>query len=236
MGNFEVNAMRKCDTTGLPVCLTAQRYIKLNGVFAVIFLLIGTIASILLAMTRTPAIHLLSQTWYYRILTVHGMNMLIFWMLFAEVAILYFCATTLLNSRLYSKGMAFVGFAMMLVGAIVVDIFIFMGKADVLMTSYPPLRAHAAFYLGIILVAVGTLIGVVNFFGTIYIAKRDKTYDGSVPLVVFGAIAAAIIAVVTLLHGAAVMIPTFAWAMDWVSQPDPAWYRLVWWGLGHQSQ
>jgi len=236
MGNFESNAVRKCDTTGLPVCLTAQKFIRLHGVLAVVFLLVGAIAAILLALTRWPKIHLLPQDWYYRLLTAHGLNMLIFWILFLEVAILYFCCTTLLNSRLFSKGMAWVGFCLMLVGALMVNYTVFTGTSDVLMTAYLPLKAHPAFYLGIILVAVGTLIGVINFFGTLYIAKRDKTYEGSVPLVVFGATAAAIIAVVTLLHGAVVMIPTFTWSMGWTAQPDPAWYRLIWWGLGHMSQ
>ena len=46
----------------------------------------------------------------------------------------------------------------------------------------------------IILVAVGTLIGVILYFATLYKAKKEKTYQGSVPLVVFGATAAAIIA------------------------------------------
>ena len=32
-------AVRTCDTTGLPVCLTAQRFIKLHAVVAVVFLL-----------------------------------------------------------------------------------------------------------------------------------------------------------------------------------------------------
>ena len=49
-------------------------------------------------------------------------------------------------------------------------------------------------------------------------------------------LAAAIIAVVTLLHGAVVMIPTFTYSMGWTAAPDPGWYRLIWWGLGHQSQ
>jgi hypothetical protein len=63
-----------------------------------------------------------------------------------------------------------------------------------------------------------------------------KTFEGSVPLVTFGATAAAIIAVVTLLHGAIVMIPTFLHSLGLIGQPDPMWYRMIWWGLGHQSQ
>ena len=235
-GNHRAGEKRDCDTTGLPVCLTAQKFIKMHAVLAVVFLLVGAVAAILLGLTRWPAVHLLDATWYYRVLTLHGLNMLIFWILFLEIPILYFASTTLLNSRLFSKGMAWACFVLMTVGAIMVDYTVLMGTSDVLMTSYPPLKASPLFYLGIIFVAVGTLIGVFNFFGTIYIAKRDTTYKGSVPLVVFGAIAAAIIAVLTLLHGAVVMIPAFLWSIGIVETIDVMWYRLMWWGLGHPSQ
>lgn len=227
---------RVCATTGLSVCLTAQRFIKLHAVVGIVFLLLGGIAALLLALTRWQAVHLLPAEWFYRILTFHGINMLIFWILFFEVAILYFACTTPLNARLYSKKVAWTGFGMMAVGAVMVDTVIIGGQADVMMTSYLPLLAHPLFYLGIILVAVGTLVGVFNFFATLYVAKRDGAYTGSMPIVTFGATAAAIIAVVTLLHGAIVMIPTFTFSMGWTPQPDPAWYRLIWWGLGHQSQ
>ena len=235
-GNHADGRVRTCDTTGLPVCLNAQRFIKMHAVLAVVFLLVGGISAILLGLTRWPAVHLLDATYYYRFLTLHGLNMLIFWLLFIEVAILYFAGTVLLNARLASTKAAWVCFGMMLTGALMVNLTVILGKGDVLLTSYVPLMAHPAFYLGIILVAVGTLIGVINYFATLYIAKRDRTYEGSVPLVVFGATAAAIIAVVTLLHGALVMIPTFLWSIGFGDAPDPAWYRLVWWGLGHQSQ
>ena len=75
---------RTCDTTGLPVCLTAQLFIKLSAVCAVVFLLLGGIAAILLALTRWQAVHLLRVDWFYRILTFHGLNMLIFWILFCD--------------------------------------------------------------------------------------------------------------------------------------------------------
>jgi cytochrome c oxidase subunit 1 len=51
----------------------------------------------------------------------------------------------------------------------------------------------------------------------------------------FGALTAAIIAVITLLHGAATYIPTFLWSLG-VMHVDPQVYRMVWWGLGHSSQ
>jgi cytochrome c oxidase subunit 1 len=235
-GNHVVDEVRTCETTSLPVCLTAQKFILWHAVVAVVFLLIGGIAALLLGLTRWPAVHLLDAEWYYRVLTLHGLNMLIFWILNFEIAILYFASTVLLNTRLASKGLAWTCFILMLIGGVMVDVAIMQGKSDVLMTSYVPLMAAPHFYLGIILLAVGTLVGVINFFATIYIAKRDHTYEGSVPLVVFGAIAAAIIAVPTVLHGAVVLIPTFLWSLGLVSNIDPAWYRMTWWGLGHMSQ
>ncbi len=109
------------------------------------------------------------------------------------------------------------------------------GKADVLFTSYVPLRADPMFYLGVILFAVGALVGVSIFFVNLVVAKRERRYEGSLPLVVYGAVTAAIIAVITLLHGAAIYIPTYLWSLGLMTV-DPEIYRVVWWGLGHSSQ
>jgi cytochrome c oxidase subunit 1 len=234
--NHPPGEVRTCDTTGLTVCTTADKFVRYHAVSAVVFLAVGGVGAILLALTRWPAVHLLSAEWYYRVLTLHGLNMLIFWILNFEIALLYFLPTALLGTRLYSKALAWVGLALMTVGALLVDYVILVGDADVLMTSYVPLLAHPLFYLGVIVFAVGALVGVGNFFGTLYIAKRDHTYEGSMPLVVFGATAAAIIAVVTLLHGAVTLIPTFLWSIGLMDAPDPGWYRITWWGLGHMSQ
>lgn len=81
------------------------------------------------------------------------------------------------------------------------------------MSYSPPIRrcgADPLYYLGIILFAVGALLVTSHFFMTMVVAK-EKTYEGSVPLVTFGALTAAIIAVITIVHGAAIYIPTFLW-------------------------
>ncbi len=97
LGNHPTDQVRACDTTTLPVCLTAQKFIKLHAVAAVVFLLIGGIAALAIGLTRWPAVHLLDAQWYYRLLTLHGLNMLIFWILNFEIAVLYFAGTVLLN-------------------------------------------------------------------------------------------------------------------------------------------
>jgi cytochrome c oxidase subunit 1 len=226
---------RTCPTTGLNVHSQADALIKANAVVATVTLLIGGIAALLVMLTRWQAVHLLDATQFYRWLTVHGMNMLIFFIIFFEMAVLYFASAVLLNARVPAPKVGWLAFALMVIGTIMVEWTMFTGRADVLFTSYVPLRAHPLFYLGVILFAVGALIVVGIFFATLVVAKREKTYEGSVPLVTFGALTAAIIAAVTLLHGAIIYIPTFLWSLDMMGM-DAQMYRMVWWGLGHSSQ
>lgn len=226
---------RNCPVTGLKIDRQAELLIKVNAVVAIVTFLVGVIAALLLALTRWQAVHLLPADWYYRILTAHGLNMLIFFIIFFEMAVLYFAATIPLNARLPAPKVGWVAFGLMFVGAAMVNLMVFSGKADVLFTSYVPLKADPLYYLGIILFAVGALMVVIHYFATIIIAKKEKTYEGSVPLVVFGATTAAIIAVITLLHGAIIYIPTFFWSLGWMEM-DAQFYRLVFWGLGHSSQ
>jgi len=226
---------RTCPTTGLKVHRDADRLIMANAVAATVALLIGGIAAILVLLTRWQAVHLLSDVMFYRWLTVHGMNMLIFFIIFFEMAVLYFSSAVLLNARVPAPKVGWLAFALMVTGAVMVEWTMFTGRADVLFTSYVPLRAHPAFYLGVILFAVGAILVTAIFFATLVVAKREKTYEGSVPLVTFGGITAAIIAAVTLAHGAAIYIPTFLWSLNMMNV-DPQVYRLVWWGLGHSSQ
>ena len=96
--------------------------------------------------------------------------------------------------------------------------------------------ANITHILGLILFAVGALIACFVFFGTLVVAKGEKTYQGSVPLVTFGAITAAIIAVFTIASGAIILIPTWMQSMGWVEHVDPLIYRVIWWAFGHSSQ
>ncbi|MBI3993697.1 MAG: cbb3-type cytochrome c oxidase subunit I, partial [Candidatus Lambdaproteobacteria bacterium] len=226
---------RTCPVTTLKIHRSAETLIKVNAVVAVVAFLIGVSAAILLVLTRWQVVHLLPADWYYRILTAHGLNMLIFFILFFEMAVLYFAGPVLLNSRLPAPWAGWLAFGLMVVGAAMVEVMVFTGRADVLFTSYVPLKAHPNYYLGIILFAVGALIVTILFLATLVVAKREKTYTGSMPLVTFGALTADIIAIVTLLHGAAIYIPTWLWSMG-LMNVDPEVYRMVWWALGHASQ
>lgn len=227
---------RTCQVTGRRIYRQADGLVKANAVVSVVALLVGAIAALLLVLTRWQAVHLLPAEWYYRILGVHGMNMLIFFIIYFEMAVLWFCGTALLNARPAAPRYGWFNFGLMLTGVLLVEWMQWSGKADVLYTSYAPLKAHPVFYLGVILFAVGALGVVGQFFATITIAKRERTYEGSMPLVVYGAMTAAIIAAITLVHGAMVYIPTLLWSLGIIPSVDPQFYRMVWWALGHSSQ
>ncbi|MDH3918448.1 MAG: cbb3-type cytochrome c oxidase subunit I, partial [Rhodospirillales bacterium] len=231
-------AFRTCPDTGLKVHLPAQALIKANAVAAVVFLLVGGVLGLLVALTRSELDFLpaLPAESFYAVLTAHGMDVLLFWIVFFEMAVLYFASAILLNCRLAAPWLAWVGFVLMLVGAIMANVAVIQGESSVMFTSYVPMKAAPHFYLALILFAVGALIGVGVFFATLVIAREERTYEGSVPLVTFGAVTAAIIAVFTLASGAIILIPTFLWSLGYIAHIDSMTYKLVWWAMGHSSQ
>lgn len=227
---------RTCTATGLKVDMAAQRLIIANAVAAVVFLLIGGVMALLISLTRWQAIHLLSPVWFYRSLTAHGFDMLVAWMVFFEVAGLYFGGAVLLNARLVLPKLAWASFALMLGGALLVNVIVMLGLADVMFSAYVPLKAHPLFYLGVILFAVGALLALIVFFATLMIAKAEKRYEGSLPLVVYGLGAAAIIGTYTIISGAMAFIPAFFWSMGLLEHFDAGFFRNLFWSFGHPAQ
>src|SRR5574338_186667 len=233
-----VNRMfRTCPSSGLVFHQDAEKLMRWNAVAAVVSLLVGGILAIGVVLTRWQAVHLLPPDLFYQVLTAHGLNMLVFWIIFFEIAVLYFASSTLLRSRLAAPRWAWVEFALMVIGSVTTEVAILQGRSSVMMTSYVPMAAEPHFYLGLILFAVGALIGCFVFLGTLVIARAERTYgDGSIPLVTFGALTACIIAIFTIASGAIILIPTFLWSVGYIKPIDPAMYRGIWWAFGHSSQ
>ncbi|EPX77164.1 cbb3-type cytochrome c oxidase subunit I [Litoreibacter arenae] len=227
---------RICKFSGLRIEANAELLIKVNAVAAVLFLALGGLMGLLVALTRWPAVQLLPADWFYLVLTGHGANVLLFWIIFFEMAVLYFASAVVLGCRLAAPKIAWLGFILMVVGAVMANYAVLRGDSTVMFTSYPPMQASQWFYLSLILFAVGALIAVFIFFATLVIAKAENTYNGSVPLVTFGAITAGIIAVFTLASGAIILIPTWLWSLGLISNIDTLMYKVVWWGMGHSSQ
>lgn len=227
---------RVCPDSGFYFHKSAESLMKVNAVVGIVALLVAGLLALGVVLTRWQEVHWLPADTFYMVLTAHGINALIFWIIFFEMAVLHFASSTLLRCRIATPVWAWIGFFLMIIGAVMNNVAVFSGASSVMMTSYVPMQAEPHFYLGLILFAVGALIQVFVFFGTLVVAQQEKTYEGSVPLVTFGAITAAIIAVFTIASGAIILIPTFLWSIGYVSHIDAEMYRVIWWGLGHSSQ
>jgi cytochrome c oxidase subunit 1 len=227
---------RTCTVTGLKIDIAAERLIKANAVAAIVFLAYGGVLGLLVALTRWSAVHVLSFDWFYLVLTAHGINVLLMWIIFFEIAVLYFASAVLLGSRLATPRLAWVAFVLMVAGAVLTNVTVLQGDSSVMFTSYTPLQAEPNFYLGLILFAVGALLACFIFLGTLVVAREERTYEGSIPLVTFGALTACIIAIFTIASGAIILIPTWLWSLGYVSNIDSLMYRVIWWGMGHSSQ
>ena len=172
---------------------------------------------------------------FYQVLTGHGTNLLIFWIIFFEMAV---CSSAHPHSsaaeslRPNSAGLLGADGLGALSEQLCDSQRQFQRHDDVL-------RADACdtwFYVGLILFAVGALINCFIFLATLVIARAERTYEGSIPLVTFGALTAAIIAIFTIASGAIILIPTLLWNLGFVSNIDAGVYRLIWWAFGHSSQ
>ncbi len=227
---------RTCDVTGFKVHKPAQRLFTINAVTAVSFLAIGGVMALLIALTRWQEVQLLGSEMFYRLVSAHGATMLVFWIVFFEVAGLHFAGTVLLNTRLIAPKLAWFNYGLMAVGALLAEYMMLSGQATVMFTAYPPLEAHPAFYLGVILFAVGALVASCHFIANIVAAKMRGDVTGSVPLVVYAFLSAAILAVFTLLSGAMAFVPLFLSSIGLLHGVDPAMYRLLYWGFGHGAQ
>src|SRR3972149_6539636 len=100
---------RTCPDTGLLFHKPAETLMKLNAVAGIVFLLGGGVIGLLMILTRWPTVHLLQADVFYMLLTAHGLGVLIFWIIFFEIAVLYFASSTLLRSRLAAPRWAWLG-------------------------------------------------------------------------------------------------------------------------------
>ena len=125
---------------------------------------------------------------YFRSVTLHGVSMAFVLTTFFIMGFGYFVAETALKRRVPGSGLAWFAFWMGLTGVLMTALAIISGNASVLYTSYPPLTATVWFYLGLVLVVVGSWI----WCGLMIVAMRQwkaANPGAPVPLAMFATVA-----------------------------------------------
>ncbi|MDQ2929654.1 MAG: cbb3-type cytochrome c oxidase subunit I [Gemmatimonadota bacterium] len=236
--SYDQDGFRTCQATHLRIHRSAEVAIKVFGLTAVVALIIGGIAALLVALTRWEAVGLLQPADFYKYLSLHAWNLLIFWMVFMEVAVLYLGGPVVLGRKLPAPRMVWTGWSIMAASAVLIEYAIWTTKfpdQQPLLTSYPPLKSAPLFYLGAITFILGTVVAALPFFFCIWQEKREHP-GRTLPLVTFGAFVTGIIAVESLVGGLIAYVPTFLWRVGIVDHIDAAWYRQMYWIIGHGTQ
>ncbi len=234
---YDDEGFRRCGVTGLDVHRSVENHAKLFGLTAVVALLFGGIFAFTVAMTRWEVIGLLPAEDFYIHLSLHAWNLLIFWMIFTEIAILYVGGPMVLGRKLPFTSLAKIGWGTMVAGAVAVNYSIITTSAPdeaPLLTSYAPLPSSPLFYAGVIVFLLGTTIAALPFFVTLWRERKRRT--GSLPLVTFGAFVTSIIAVEAILGGLVTFSYALAWRLELIATIDAALYRQLYWIVGHGSQ
>ena len=98
--------------------------------------------------------------WYYRSVTAHGTIMGYVFPTLVAMGFGYAISESSLQQPLIGKRWAWVGFGLILIGAVTAIVPVALGRATVLYTFYPPLIGNAFYYIGVVLVVVGSWIWV----------------------------------------------------------------------------
>ena len=127
---------------------------------------------------------------YYRSVTAHGTIMAYVLPTFFAMGFGYAICELALKRPLIGLRWAWLGFWLAVVGTTMAAVTIALGKASVLYTFYPPMIGSPFYYLGVVLVVVGSWIWVALMAVNLH-AWRRANPGASVPLAMYGTVAGA---------------------------------------------
>lgn len=169
---------------------------------------------------------------YYQGLTVHGVLMaLVLTFTFANAFLALTTARAL--GRPLINGLVWAAFVTILLGVLFAAYGMFSGKASVLYTFYPPLKAHWSFYLGGALLVVSTWITSIALFTALAAWKRDHPGE-RVPLLAYISVATyAMWDIASLGIAVEVVGLLLPWSLGIIDYADPLLSRTLFWFSGH---
>lgn len=169
---------------------------------------------------------------YYQGLTLHGVINALVLTTFGGVAIGHYVNAYFLKKEIHPL-LNTVSTALMLIGSLMAAWAMLMGKASVLYTFYPPLKAHPLFYLGAALLIVGSWLA---YFGWIflYMEWKKENPGEKVPLAIVGNQANFTIwFFCTLAVAYEVLAMLIPWSLGWKEAINIPLSRTLFWFFGH---
>lgn len=164
---------------------------------------------------------------YFRSVTLHGVSMAYVLTTFFIMGFGYFVAETALKRPLPGRGLAWGAFWMGVAGVLMAALSIVSGSASVLYTFYPPMTATVWFYIGLVLVVVGSWIWCGIMIAAMIQWKRANPGQ-AVPLAMFATVANAVMWLWTTVGvSAELLFQVIPAALGWVDTIDVGLSRTL---------
>ena len=169
---------------------------------------------------------------YYQGLTLHGVINAVVLTSFFAVAFGH-ATLSFYFKKEPNRKVAWLSFWFMTTGTLMAAWAMLSGKASVLYTFYPPLKAHPLFYLGAALLLVGSWIPLFDWSG-MYMRWKKENKEVKTPLAVLGTLVNFTIwFVCTLAVAFEVLVLLLPWAMGWKQTINVTLARTLFWFFGH---
>ena len=170
---------------------------------------------------------------YYQGLTLHGVLNALIWTTFFITGFLTLAVIKGLGRPLKYPWLNKIGFWMMVVGLVTAAVPILTDKATVLYTFYPPMEASSLFYIGLVLVVVGSWIEGYGMYFTFYAWRKENPGTRS-PFVVFASLVTMVMwEIGTLVIAGEILAIILPSVFGWTSGTDPQLSRTLFWYTGH---
>jgi cytochrome c oxidase subunit 1 len=127
---------------------------------------------------------------YYRSVTAHGSALAYVFPTLVAMGFGYAVTELALKRPLVGLRWAWLGFALVALGTVVAMVPVALGRASVLYTFYPPMIGSPFYYIGVVLVVIGSWIWVALMSINMHLWKRDHPGQ-PVPLAMFATVAGA---------------------------------------------
>jgi len=170
---------------------------------------------------------------YYLSVTAHGVLMALVFTTFFIMCLGYVVAETTLKRPIANPRLAWVSFWVAVLGTALASWAILWGKATVLYTFYPPLKAHPLFYIGATLLIVGSWGWSWVMIRSHLLWKREAG-GARIPLPMLGMLSAVIVwSIATVGVAAEALLQLIPWSLGISETIDPVLARMLFWYFGH---
>jgi cytochrome c oxidase subunit 1 len=164
---------------------------------------------------------------YYRSVTAHGSAMAYVFPTLVAMGFGYAICVSSLGQPLVGLRLAWAGFYLVLIGTLVAMLPVAAGRASVLYTFYPPLIAHPLYYIGVVLVVVGSWLWVALLHVN-HRSWRRQHPNEPVPLPMFANLAGAYLWVWTSVGAAAeILLQILPVSLGWRTRIDAGLARVL---------